>query len=147
VDTCQPKPVITAEPIDGKFDTSRGTIHLILGGGGTSAPLDVYGIDLADAKPQAKVFTRANRPIPGTAAGTFVRAGADAVEDAIWSAKRDTGTGYGIGVFDLDPGMPGGKTTITVSYYHAVGADKAATSDYELFETIVLAKDRRDGGG
>jgi 3',5'-cyclic AMP phosphodiesterase CpdA len=144
VDTLQPNPVVGTDPADATFDTSQGTIHFILGGGGTSAPLDVYGIDVADAKPQAKVFTKANRPIPGAVAGTFVRAGADAVEDAIWSAKRDTGTGYGIGVFDLDPGVPGGKTTITVSYYHAVGADKAATSDYELFETIVLAKNRRD---
>jgi hypothetical protein len=28
-------------------------------------------------------------------------------------------------------------------YYHALGADAAATSNYELFETIVLAKTRR----
>jgi hypothetical protein len=144
VDTLQPNPVVSMDPVNGTFDTSQGTIHLILGGGGTSAPLDVYGVDLADAKPQAKVFTKPNRPIPGAVAGTFVRLGADAVEDAIWSAKRDTGTGYGIAVFDLDPGTPGGKTSVTVNYYHAVGADKAATSDYELFETIVLAKDRRD---
>ena len=36
-----------------------------------------------------------------------------------------------------------GKTSITISYYHAVGADIAATSNYELFETVVLAKARR----
>jgi 3',5'-cyclic AMP phosphodiesterase CpdA len=145
VDTLQPNPVLSTDPANATFDTSHGTVHLILGGGGTSAPLDVFGLDSADAKPQAKVFTKANRPIPGAVAGTFVRAAADAVEDAIWSARRDTGTGYGIGVFDLDPGAPGGKTTVTVSYYHAVGADQAATSDYELFETIVLAKNRREG--
>ena len=70
--------------------------------------------------------------------------GADALEDAIWSARRDTDTGYGIGVFDLDPGKPGGTTSITVRYYHASGADKVPTSKYELFETIVPEKDRHD---
>ena len=143
VDTLQPRPVTTSEPANGTFDTSHGTIHLILGGGGTSAPLDVYGEDPANGQVQAKVFTRPNRPVPGTTPGTFVRHGANAREDAIWSARRDTGTGYGLAVFDLDPGMPGGKTSITMNYYHAPGADRTPTADYELFETIVLAKTRR----
>jgi hypothetical protein len=143
VDTLQPNPVTRQDPADATFDTGRGTIHLILGGGGTSAPLDSYGVDPADGMPQAKVFTRENRPIPGAAPGTFTRRGADAVEDAIWSARRDTDTGYGIGVFDLDPGAPGRKTTITMRYYHAPGADQSPTPDYQLFETVVLAKDRR----
>jgi len=141
VDTCQPKPVVTSTPASGTFDTSVGTIHLILGGGGTSAPLDVYGVDAANGLPQAKVFTKPNRPVAGTTAGTFTRAAADAREDAIWSAMRDTGTGYGIAVFDYDPGNHG-ETTITISYYHAPGADKAPNPDYELFETVVLKKSR-----
>jgi len=145
VDTLQPNPVVTSDPTDGRFDSGRGTIHLILGGGGTSAPLDVYGVDSGNGKPQAKVFTKPNRPVSGTTAGTFVRRPADALEDAIWSARRDTtGTGYGIAVFDLDPGQPGDKTTITVRYHHAPGADKTPTATYELFDTIVLAKQRRD---
>ena len=143
VDTCQPSPVATAPGSDGTFDTTHGTIHLILGGGGTSAPLDVYGVDAANGLPQSKIFTTANRPVAGSTAGTFIRRGADALEDAIWSAQRDTGTGYGIAVFDLDPGEHGGKTSITINYYHAPGADKVPTPDYELFETVVLAKARR----
>jgi hypothetical protein len=75
--------------------------------------------------------------------GIFTKLGADAPEDAVWSARRDTDTGYGVAVFDLDPGSPGGKTSITISYYHALGADRSATSDYELFETVLLAKARR----
>jgi hypothetical protein len=143
VDTLQPNPVITANPADGSFDTSRGTIHLILGGGGTSAPLDKYGVNTSNGQPQAKVFTKSNRPVPGASAGVYVRAGADALEDAIWSAQRDTGTGYGIAVFDLDPGAHGGKTSITVRYYHAPGADTTPNPNYELFETMVLSKERR----
>ncbi len=145
VDTLQPHPVVTANPESGAFDTSRGTIHFILGGGGSGSPLDAYGVNPSNGMPQAKVITKPNRPVPGAAAGTFAKPGADALEDAIWSARRDTDTAYGIAVFDLDPGVAGGKTSITVSYYHALGADKAATPDYELFETVVLAKGRRDG--
>ena len=147
VDTLQPQPVITAEPVDGSFDTSHGTIHLILGGGGTSAPLDVFGVNAANGLAQAKVITRPNRPVtrPGATPGAqvFTKPGADALEDAIWSARRDTQTGYGIAVFDLDPGMAGGKTSITIRYYHAQGADRVPTANYELFETMVLAKQRR----
>lgn len=145
VDTCRPIPVMTSEPADGKFDTRLGTIYLVLGGGGTSSPLDAYGVDSSTGLPQARVITKPNRPIPGTAPGTFTKRAADALEPAIWSARRDTDTGYGIGVFDLDPGTPGGKTSITIRYYHAAGADKVPTANYELFETIVLEKDRSRG--
>ncbi|MCP3708813.1 fibronectin type III domain-containing protein [Paraburkholderia sp. CNPSo 3274] len=142
VDTLQPRPVTHAQGASNTFDTSHGTIHLILGGGGTSAPLDVYGVDAGNGNPQAQVFTKANHPVPGTTAGTFARPTADALEDAIWSAQRDTGTGYGIAVFDVDPGTHGGQTTITMNYYHAPGADQTPTGNYELFETITLAKSR-----
>jgi hypothetical protein len=73
----------------------------------------------------------------------FIKHGADALEDAIWSARRNTVTGYGIGVFDLDPGEANSPTTITMRYYQAVVAGQAGTSEYELFDTIVLAKARR----
>jgi hypothetical protein len=76
--------------------------------------------------------------------GIFAKPGADAVEDAIWSARRDAESGYGIGVFDLDPGVPNGKTSITIRYYHATTADRTPTPNYDLFETLVLSKDRRD---
>ena len=143
VETLQPRPVGSNDPDRTTFDTSHGTIHLILGGGGTSAPLDVYGENPATGFARAKVFTKPNRPVPGTAPNTFVRAPADALEDAIWSARRDTGTGYGIAVFDHDPGKPGGHTTITMRYY-APGADQHPTADYELFETIEVSKKRRE---
>jgi hypothetical protein len=144
VDTCQPQPVVTDEPTAGHFDTTQGTIHLILGGGGTSAPLDAYGVNPRNGSPQAKVITKPNRPIPGPIPGVFTKAGADALEDAIWSARRDTVSGYGIAVFEVDPGVAHGKTSITMRYYHATGADRTPTSSYELFDTLVLAKDRRD---
>jgi len=144
VDTRQPRPVLTAPPDDGVFDTRQGTIHFILGGGGTSSPVDQYGADPLTGRPQAKVITRRNAPRPGASPGSFVKPGPDALEEAIWSARRDTDSGYGIAVFDVDPGVPGGKTSITIAYHHAPGADREPNPHYELFESIVLAKPRRD---
>ena len=46
VNTLRPHPVTTTD--SGVFDTSQGTVHLILGCGGTDAPLDEYGTDAAD---------------------------------------------------------------------------------------------------
>ncbi len=143
VDTCQPRPVRTEEPTDGRYDTSLGTIHFILGGGGSSSPLVDFGVNPDTGVPQAKVITRQNRPRRAPFGQGFFRPGADAVEDAIWSARRDTQTGYGVAVFDLDPGVEGGETSITIRYYHAIGADRWPTPHYELFETVVLAKRRR----
>ena len=60
VDTLRPHPVTTTD--NGVFDTSQGTVHLVLGCGGTDTNLDDYGTDTADGQRQAKVFTRANRP-------------------------------------------------------------------------------------
>lgn len=152
VQTLRPHAVTTTD--DGVFDTSKGTVHLVLGGGGTSANLDEYGVDAADARQQAKVFTKANRPIPAATPGAFARAGADAVEDATWSARRDTSSGYGIAVFDVHPGHhDSDHTSITVRYFHAPGADPvnpttgepgAPTPDYSEFETFKLIRPRSD---
>jgi hypothetical protein len=151
VNTLRPHPVTTTD--NGVFDTSQGTVHLILGCGGTDANLDDYGTDTADSKRQAKVFTRADRPALSSTPDVYARAAADAVEDAIWSAKRDTSTGYGIAVFDVYPDPEGfeGQTSITVTQYHAVGADPvnpatgakgAPTPDYTEFETFRLVRPR-----
>jgi len=150
-DTRRPRPVTTVD--SGVFDTSQGTVHLILGCGGTDAKLDAYGAD--STGPRAKVFTRANRPAATAIPGVYARAAADAVEDATWSARRDTATGYGIAVFDVNPGTEaGGQTSIAVGHHHAVGADSvhpatgeagAPTDDYTLFETFTLVRPRSDG--
>jgi predicted secreted protein len=151
VNTLRPHPVTTTD--SGVFDTSKGTVHLILGCGGTDANLDDYGTDTADGERQAKVFTRADRPTRTSTPGVYARPAADAVEDAVWSARRDTSTGYGIAVFDVDPGPEdlGGHTSITVTQYHAVGADPvnpatgdkgAPTPDYTEFETFRLVRQR-----
>jgi hypothetical protein len=154
VDTWRPHPVTTAD--SGTFDTTKGTVYLILGCGGTSANLDIYGVDKADGDTQARVFVQPNRPVKSATPGVYARAGAQATEDAIWSAKRDTATGYGIAVFDVDPGShSGGQTSITVTHYHALGADPVnptsgakgkPTDNYTVFETFTLVRPRSDSG-
>jgi hypothetical protein len=166
-DTRRPHPVTTVD--SGVFDTSQGTVHLVLGCGGSDTLLDADPGTGGNAggPPLAQVFTRPNHPVPAQAGprGTWLRPAADATEAATWSARRDTASGYGIAVFDVDPGTEaGGQTSITASYYHAVGADPAgpgsgggtdtgaggpATSvpggDYTLFETFTLVRPRSDG--
>ena len=59
-------------------------------------------------------------------------------------------------MFDLDPGEPGGETSITVTYYHAVGADPTNPNtgvtgtpnpNYTKFETFTLLRPRSDRSG
>ncbi len=61
VDTRRPHPVTTVD--SGVFDTSQGTVHLILGCGGTDANQDVFGASGAGGTLEAKVFTHPNRPV------------------------------------------------------------------------------------
>ena len=60
VGTRRPRPVTTSG--HRTFDTSQVTVFPVLGGGGTNANLDDYGLDTADGLPRAKVFTQPNRP-------------------------------------------------------------------------------------
>jgi hypothetical protein len=151
--TLRPRPVTTAD--GGVFDTSAGTVHLVLGCGGTNDPLDRFQADAAGGQPQAKVLIRADRPAATSAPGVYRRPVAYAMEDAVWSARRDTSTAYGIAVFDVDPGTEAsGQASITVTHYHAAGADPvnpatgakgAPTPDYTEFETFTLVRPRADG--
>jgi hypothetical protein len=122
-------------------DSSKGTTHMILGGGGTSSLDDVFLPDGTDGLPTA--FVRTQRL-------TF-KADPDATEIATWSAVRDPNTAYpyGIAVFDVDPGvLPGGRTTITVSYYHTPVATPAMPFPAPvLFDTFTLFRQRSDGRG
>ncbi len=122
VDTRRPHPVTTTDT--GTFDTSQGTVFLVLGGGGTNANLDDYGLDQADGLPQAKVFTQPNRPVETSTPGVWHGPQPTPARTPSGLQSGTRGTGYGIGVFDLDPGsVRGGETSISVSYYHAPGAD------------------------
>jgi hypothetical protein len=158
-DTSRPRPVTMVD--SAVFDTSQGTVHLVLGsGGGGQGP----GGSADEPGPLTRIATVLTRPAPPVpdqrVPGDHPPPAADAVEAATWSARRDTSTGYGIAVFDVSPGSEaGGQTSITVRYYHAAGADPADTAllgpatgapgvpagDYTLFETFTLVRPRSDG--
>ena len=91
-------------------------MYLVLGGGGTNGPTNVYGTDTADDEPQAKVITERNA-ITGSQATGFTRNAADSIEDAPWSAAINPTTPTGTPIFDVDPGERRGETTITFQYF------------------------------
>jgi alkaline phosphatase D len=156
VDTRRPHVVTTtAATIDGigAWDTAQGTVFLVLGGGGTDGPTNVYGTDAADGLPQAKVITERNA-ISGSQAAGFKRNAADSVEDAPWSAATNVGDAYGYAIFDVDPGDWRGATTITFKYF-AVPAVSDETGPLHTgsttlpttpFETFVFGRGISDRG-
>jgi hypothetical protein len=86
---------------------------------------------------------------------TTVDSGVFDADGAAWSARRDASPGYGIAVFDVNPGSEaGGQTSITVRYYHdyrASGPDPVSpvagepAGDYAFFEMFTLVRPRSDG--
>jgi hypothetical protein len=128
-------------------DTSRGTVFLVLGGGGTNGPSNVYGTDAADGLPQAKVISERNA-ITGSQAAGFKRNAADSIEDAPWSAGTNAGDAYGYAIFDVDPGVRPGDTTITMKYFAIPAVSNEAGSAHDgtttlpatPFETFVFGR-------
>jgi len=127
--TLTPIPAATSTDV---IDTTKGTVHMIIGGGGTSAPSN----QLFFNPPGCRVITAVGAPDEktGKRPPIYVK------EDAPWSAVRNAAHAYGFAAFTLDPGTrPGGDTTITVTYYDMAGLDGLTP-----FETFTLRRPRRD---
>jgi hypothetical protein len=130
----QPNDTRTPIPTDTRtdvVDTSRGTVHMVIGGGGTSAPSN----KLFFAPAQCRVITGVGAADPATGKRPPVYV----MEDAPWSAFRDPDHAYGFASFDVDPGRPGGHTTMAVTY-HAVTGPYGATVPVDRF---TLTRPRR----
>jgi Purple acid Phosphatase, N-terminal domain/Calcineurin-like phosphoesterase len=150
VDTRRPA-VVTTQPgsVNGvpAWNTAEGTVFLVLGGGGTNGPANVYGTDVADGLPQAKVITQRNA-ITGSQETGFKRNAADSIEDAPWSAATNAGDAYGYAIFDVDPGRRPGETTITMQYFAIPAVTNEAGSAHDgtttlpttPFETFVFGR-------
>jgi len=113
------------------IDTSKGTVHLVIGGGGTSAPSN----GLFFPQPRCRVVTGVGRYDPAIRR----KAPVYVVEEAPWSAFRDSQNPYGFVAFDVDPGSPGGNTSIKATHY-AVDGPYAQISSIEEF---TLTRPRR----
>jgi hypothetical protein len=128
--TRTPVPAATRTDI---IDTSKGTVHMVLGGGGTSAPSN----QLFFTPPRCRVITAVGAPDPATGKRPPVYV----TEDAPWSAVRDAANSYGFAAFTVDPGTHrGGMTTMRVTYYDVVGTD----GGLQPFETFTLQRPRSD---
>jgi 3',5'-cyclic AMP phosphodiesterase CpdA len=128
--TLTPIPAATATDV---IDTTKGTVHMIIGGGGTSFPSNELFFD----PPACRVITAVGAldPVTGKRPPVYVR------EDAPWSAVRNAAHAYGFAAFHLDPGSsPGAMTTMTVTYYDVVGTG----GELAPFETFTLRRPRRD---
>jgi hypothetical protein len=128
--TLTPIPAATATDV---IDTTKGTVHMVIGGGGTSFTSNQLFFD----PPACRVITAVGdvNPATGKRPPVYVK------EDAPWSAVRNAAHAYGFAAFHVDPGThPGGTTTMTVTYYDVVGTDGALAP----FETFTLRRPRRD---
>jgi 3',5'-cyclic AMP phosphodiesterase CpdA len=126
--TLTPIPVSTDKD---SIDTSRGCVHMVIGGGGTSKPSNRALFD----PPACRVITAVGDKDPTTGKRTpvYVR------EAAPWSAVRNAAHPYGFAAFTVDPGAPGGETTIEVVYYDVAGPD----GGLQPFERFTLRRLRR----
>ena len=118
------RPAVASHNTD-SVDTTHGTVHLTLGGGGTALPSNVF----SGSRPgggQAKVITGKST---------------SENEPSDWSAIRDDAYPYGFATFDVDPGPPGGDTTITVTYYRTPPSSLAPPVP---FDTFTLRRPRSD---
>ena len=107
-----PTDTMTPIPVDDRtdvIDTSNGTVHLVIGGGGTSIPSN----SMFFPQPRCRVLTGVDDidPALGHKAPRYVE------EAAPWSAFRDRDNPYGFVAFDVDPGSPGGLTSMHATYY------------------------------
>jgi hypothetical protein len=128
--TLTPIPAATATDV---IDTTKGTVHMVIGGGGTSLPSNQLFYD----PPACRVITAVGPPdaTTGKRPPIYVK------EDAPWSAVRNAAHSYGFAAFRLDPGThAGGTTTMTVTYYDVIGND----GELAAFETFTLRRPRRD---
>ncbi|GAA4166430.1 metallophosphoesterase [Gryllotalpicola daejeonensis] len=127
------------------IDTTKGTVHMVIGGGGTSAPSNqlLYpgtplATDPADL-PTSRVVVGRDTTVDRATAGHYPPIYVE--EKATWAGVRDVGHSYGFAAFDVDPGQHAGDLTkITVTYYEVGGPYGTLTP----FETFTLQRPRSD---
>jgi hypothetical protein len=130
------RPAIADRSLD-VVDTTKGTVYLVLGGGGTSVPTPDYDRDTARPGNQSRVFTKEAESLTD----------ADPVEeDATWTARRDDDSRYGFAAVDVVPGhRPGGTTELRVTYYRLAIPTPADPSPAPTpYDRFILRRPRSD---
>ncbi|MBI1200579.1 MAG: hypothetical protein GC203_22180 [Phenylobacterium sp.] len=127
--TLTPVPAATATDV---IDTTKGTVHMVLGGGGTSVPSNQLFFEPC----ACRVIVGVGEPsaVSGKRPPIYVQ------EEAPWSAVRNAAHSYGFAAFTVDPGAgPGRPTTMSVTYYDITGPH----GQLAPFETFTLTRPRR----
>ena len=130
-ETLTPNPASTNKTV---IDSSKGTTHMVLGGGGVSGTTNQAFFPAN----KGKVITAVGAP----PAGGGKRPSTYVFEETPWSAFRDAEHPYGFAAFTVDPGSgPGAETRIYVTYYNVT----IPTGDIAPLETFTLTRKRSDG--
>ncbi|MFJ1599359.1 purple acid phosphatase family protein [Streptomyces sp. NPDC088261] len=130
-ETLTPNPVSSATDA---IDTTHGTVHMILGGGGVSGTTNQSFFKDGTAKVITAVS--ASAPAGSKRTSTYVK------EQAVWTGVRDVDHPYGFASFTVDPGRHAGDTTtLHVTYYNVNKPD----GDLSVFEKFTLHRKRSDG--
>jgi 3',5'-cyclic AMP phosphodiesterase CpdA len=132
--TLTPIPAATATDV---IDTTKGTVHMVIGGGGTSLPSNQLFFD----PPQCRVITAVGAPDPATGKRPpiYVK------EHAPWSAVRNAAHAYGFAAFSVSirdrarAATPRSRSPITTW--------SGPTASWRPFETFTLRRPRRDSIG
>ena len=135
---------LTPNPTGGSqtiIDTTHGTVHMVIGGGGTSAPSNQLLTDPPVCQVITSVGPGRTAPNPPSAPQGHLVSNYTQ-EDAIWASVRDKDFSYGFAAFTVDPGRhPGGRTSIEVTYYRVTGFG----GELEAYDTFTLTRRRSDG--
>ncbi|MFB7665866.1 purple acid phosphatase family protein [Kitasatospora sp. NPDC056138] len=134
-ETRTPVPVSTRKDV---IDTGRGTVHMVIGGGGNFATSQG---DLFD-KPYGRVIVSLSNQV-----GNVLPHHRDPVwvtEDAPWASVQDRQHTHGFAAFDVDPGdRRSGRTRMRVTYYTFDGPH----GDLTPVDTFTLERQRSDADG
>jgi hypothetical protein len=126
-----PKPAATLTDV---IDTTKGTVHMVIGGDGTSVPSNELFFNPRSCRVIVAVGTSPD-PATGKRLPVYVK------EDAPWSAVRNAAHTYGFAALTVDPGSErGGPTTMQVVYYDVIGPN----GQLAAFETFTLRRPRRN---
>ena len=112
------------------IDTTKGTVHMIIGGGGHPGFTPGAAFDMPH---DGVVIVGVNAGNPQVQRSAIVT-----TEPAPWSAYRDVSTPYGFATFDVDPDAGHGTTTISVTHYGAA----QGSPTYVPVDTCTLVRPR-----
>ncbi|MFE3292084.1 purple acid phosphatase family protein [Rhodococcus sp. NPDC059234] len=134
-DTATPIPVDTRKDT---IDTEKGTVHMVIGGGGNFATSEGDLFERPEARVIVALSDKDSPVLPGHKDSVWVK------EDAPWASFQDRKNPHGFAAFDVDPGKgPGDKTRLKVTYYTFDGP----FAELRPVDEFVLERRRTDGSG